>query len=145
MGDEGMKFEFTINELGDALKKIGDNNELDILIKSALSGGWMTVTGKAEIVKVPDSNLSGCRSKKDNIIHIKINEDDKKETLVKLTGVNDKKFNVDISAGRYRELSSNNLTINQVKINENETKTRIDENIIFTVKSNVDNILNIIK
>lgn len=140
-----MKFEFTINELGDALKKISDTNDLDILIKSALSGGWMTVTGKAKIVKVPDSNLTGCKSKKDNIIHIKINEDVEKETLVKLIGINNKKFNVDISAGRYRELSSNNLTINQIKINENETKIRIDENIIFTVKNNVDNVLNMIK
>ena len=140
-----MKFEYTINELGDTLKKKSNTNDLDILIKSALSGGWMTVTGKAQIVKIPDSNLTGCKGAKDNIIHIKINEDDKKETLVKLTGVNNKKFNVDISAGRYRELSSNNLTINQVKINENETKIRIDENIIFTVKDNVDNILSAIK
>ncbi|MGM9934488.1 UDP-N-acetylglucosamine pyrophosphorylase [uncultured Clostridium sp.] len=140
-----MKFEFTISELGDVLKKISEKNDLDILIKSALSGGWMTVTGKAQIVKVPDSSASGCKSKKDNIIHIKISEDAEKETLVKLTGVNNKKFNVDISAGRYRELSSNNLTINAIKINENETKIRIDENIIFTIKNNVDNILNEIK
>lgn len=140
-----MKFELTINELGNVLKKIADSNDLNILIKSALSGGWMTVTGKAQIVKIPENNGTGCKSKKDNIIHIKINENVEEETLVKLTGVNNKKFNVDISAGRYRELSTNNLTINQIKINENETKIRIDENIIFTVKNNVDNILSIIK
>ena len=140
-----MKFEFTINELGDALKKVSDANDLEILIKSTLSGGWMTVTGKAKIVKVPESGAAGCKSKKDNIIHIKINEDAEKETLVKLTGASDKKFNVDISAGRYRELAPNNLTLNQIKINENETKIRIDENIIFTIKSNVDNVLEIIK
>lgn len=140
-----MRFELSINELGEKLKKIGDNNDLSILIKSELSGGWMTLTGDAKIVKIPDNNASGCRSKKDNIIHIQINDNAEQETLVKLTGASNKKFNVDISAGRYRELSNNNLTINQIKVNENETKIRIDENIIFIVKNNVDNILQLVK
>lgn len=140
-----MKFELSINELGETLKKIGDSNNLSILIKSQLSGGWMTLTGEAKIVKIPDNTAEGCRSKKDNIIHIKINNDTEQETLVKLTGANNKKFNVDIAAGRYRELSNNNLTINQIKVNENETKIRIDENIIFTVKNSVDNVLGLVR
>ncbi|WP_294373731.1 UDP-N-acetylglucosamine pyrophosphorylase [uncultured Clostridium sp.] len=141
-----MKFEFTISELGTVLKNVADKNEMDILIRSALSGGWMTITGKAEIVKIPEVNhQSICKSIKDNIIHIKINEDCKKETIVKLTGMKDKKFNVDVSAGRYRELSSNNLTINQIKVNDNQTKIKIDENIIFTIKSNVNDVLSIMK
>ncbi|GEQ19340.1 hypothetical protein [Clostridium butyricum] len=140
-----MKLELTINELGEVLKKVSKENNLNVLIKSALSGGWMTVTGTAQITKVPENHVNSCKSKKDNIIHIKINEDMENETLLKLTGVNNKKFNVDISAGKYRELGANNLTINMVKTNENETKIKIDENIIFTVKNNVNNILNIIK
>ena len=59
-----MKFELSINELGEILKKIGDNNDLNILVKSSLSGGWMTITGKAQIVKIPDSNATGCAGKK---------------------------------------------------------------------------------
>ena len=140
-----MKFELSINELGNVLKKIGEENELDILIKSVLSGGWMTVTGKAQIVKIPNDNNTGCSGRKDNIIHIKINEDIEKETLLKLTGANNKKFNVDISSSRYRELAPSSITINQIKINENETKIKIDDNIIFTVKNNIENILEIIR
>lgn len=140
-----MKLELTINELGDVLKKVEKENNLNVLVKSSLSGGWMTITGTAQVTKVPENNPNSCKGKKDNIIHIKINEDTENETLLKLTGANNKKFNVDISAGRYRELAPNNLSINMVKINDNETKIKIDENIIFTIKNNVNNILNIIK
>lgn len=140
-----MKLELTINELGDVLKKVEKENNLNILVKSSLSGGWMTITGTAQVTKVPENNPNSCKGKKDNIIHIKINENTENETLLKLTGANNKKFNVDISAGRYRELAPNNLSINMVKINDNETKIKIDENIIFTIKNNVNNILNIIK
>lgn len=138
-----MKLELTINELGDILGKISKENNLNILIKSVLSGGWMSITGTAQIIKIPEKNINSC--KKDNIIHIKINEDMKNETLLKLTGANNKRFNVEISEGRYRELSPNKLTINTVKINDNETKIKIDENIIFTVKNNINKILDIIK
>ena len=141
-----MKLELTVCELGKALKKIEEKYKLDVLVKSTLSGGWMTITGEATILKVPSDIKVGCCGKGDNIIDIKIKSEDNQDgTTIKITGAKNKKFNVDISSTRYKEILSNNLTINQIKINENESKLRIDENIIFTIKAPVDEIAKIIE
>jgi len=141
-----MKLELTICELGKALKKIQEKYKLDILIKSTLSGGWMTITGEATILKFPSDIKVGCGGKSDNIIDIKIKTKESQRGIVfKITGAKDKKFNVDISSTRYKEVLSNNLTINQIKVNENESKFRIDEDIIFTIKASVDQVSEIIE
>lgn len=140
-----MKLELTVYKLGKVLKKLAENYELPVLIKSNLSGGWMTITGKASILKIPNDTSTGCGGK-DNIIHIGIkSENDLEGTVIKITGAKDKKFNLDISSSRYREISPNNLTINQIKINENESKLKIDENIIFTIDAPAQEIEKVIE
>ena len=74
------------------------------------------------------------------IINITINNKGEESIPVKITGANNKKFAVSIAPTKYRELSPNNLSLNMIKINNNETKLRIDENIIFTIKDSVENI-----
>ena len=141
-----MKLELTVCELGKVLKKIEEKYKLDILVKSTLSGGWMTITGEAIILKIPSDIKVVASGKSDNIIDIKIkNEDNQDGIVIKITGAKNKKFNVDISSTRYKEVLSNKLTINQIKVNENESKLRIDENIIFTIKASVDEIVRIIE
>ena len=141
-----MKLELTVSELGKVLKKIEEKYKLDILIKSILSGGWMTIIGEAMIVKVPSDISIGCGGKSDNIIDIKIKIENQQDgIIVKLTGAKNKKFIIDISSTRYKEVFSNNLTINQIKVNENESKLRIDEDIIFTIKASVNEIAKIIE
>jgi hypothetical protein len=141
-----MKLELDIYELGENLKKINEKYRLNILVKAALSGGWITITGKADILKIPNNESGGCCGKKDNIIDIKIaSEDNQDGIIIKLTGAKDKKFNVDISSTRYKEVLSNKLKQNPIKINENESKLRIDEDIIFTIGASVDEILEITK
>lgn len=66
-------------------------------------------------------------------------------SVIKITGAKDKKFDIDISSTRYKELRPNNLTVNKIKINENESKLRIDENIIFTIGASVDDIKELIE
>jgi hypothetical protein len=140
-----MKLQLTVCELGKVLKKLEENYELPVLIKSNLSGGWMTITGKANILKIPGDTKAGCGGK-DNIIHIEIKDENALEgTIIKITGAQDKKFNIDILSSRYREISPNNLTINQIKINENESKLKIDENIIFTINASVHEIEKLIE
>lgn len=139
-----MNLEVDIYELGKILKKIEENYELNILVKSNLSGGWMTITGKAFIEKHPYEIGSECSSKKDNIIHIRIKDDKEDGVLIKITGARDKKFNIDISAGKYKEISKTGLNLDMIKTNENETKLRIDENIIFTIKTSVEKIKELI-
>ena len=141
-----MKLELDVYELGETLRKIEEKYKLNILVKAALSGGWMTITGEADILKVPINKNSGCCGKKDNIIDIKIaSEDNQDGIIIKLTGAKDKKFNVDISSTRYKEVLSSKLKQNPIKINENESKLRIDEDIIFTIGASVDEIVEIIK
>ena len=141
-----MKLELTICELGKALKKIQEKYKLDILIKSTLSGGWMTITGEATILKFPSDIKVGCGGKSDNIIDIKIKAKESQEGIIfKITGAKNKTFNINILSTRYKEVLSNNLTINQVKINESESKLRIDEDIIFTIKASVDQVAQIIE
>lgn len=141
-----MVLELTICELGEALKKIEEKHKMNVLIKSNLSGGWMTITGEACMEKIPNPNKVSCSGKEDNIIHIRVkNENNEDGSIIKITGAKNKKFNIDISSSRYRELSPNNLTINQIKVNEKESKLRIDENIIFTINAPVDEIASIIE
>ncbi len=141
-----MGLELTVCELGEALKKIEEKYKLNVLVKSNLSGGWMTITGEAYMEKVPNRNKISCSGKEDNIIHIRIkNESNEEGIVVKITGAKNQKFNIDISSSRYREVNPNNLTINQIKINEKESKLRIDENIIFTVNAPVNQVTSIIE
>jgi len=141
-----MRLELTVCELGKALKIIEEKYKLDILIKLALSGGWMTITGKATILKFPNDKKVCCSGKEDNIVDIRINcGDDKEGITTKITGAKNKKFSIDISSTRYKEMNTNNLTINQIKINENESKLRIDEDIIFTINAPVDEIRKLIE
>lgn len=140
-----MKLELTVCELGKVLKSIEEKYTLPVLLKLNLSGGWMTITGEAKILKVPSDIKSGCGSK-DNIIHMEVKgEKDSDGNVMKITGSKNKKFNVDISSSRYKEINPNNLTINQIKINENESKLRIDEDIIFTIKAPVSEIEKLIE
>lgn len=140
-----MKLELTVYELGEVLKKIEEKYKLEVLVKLVLSGGWMTITGEASILKYPSDENVGCGGKVDNIIDMNIKTEDQEGMIVKLTGAKNKKFDIDISSTRYKEILSNNLSINQVKVNENESKLRIDENIIFTIKAPVDEIAKVIE
>lgn len=140
-----MRLELTIEELGQALKKIEKDYKLNMMVKSELSGGWLTMTGETEILQVPHIISTGCAPKGNNIISMKIKDNSNEGSIVKLTGVKNKTFNVDICAGRYKEISKVGLSIDTIKTNENECKFRIDENIIFTIKENADKIFNLIQ
>ena len=138
-----MKYELTIYELGKALKKIEDKYNLSVMIKKELSGGWMTIMGSAKMEVLPCIG-GGCHGKNINILEIRVSSDENSGSLVKLTGAKNKKFNVDVASARYKEISTNSLTLDQIKVNENETKLRIDEDIIFTIKCRAENIDKII-
>ena len=131
-----MKFELNIKELGETLKRINQEYKLKILVKANLSGGWMTINGDAEITKIPTLT--------DNIIHINVTTNDDNGAIIKLTGNKDKKFNIDVSNTRYREISKNGLTLNMIKEKEDECKLRIDDNIIFTINDSEKEISEII-
>ena len=141
-----MNLELSIYELGQALKKLNNEYNLEAFIKMNLSGGWMTLIGEATIENIPVDVVKGCSSKSNNIIDIRIKSEGTEEgSIVKLTGAQGKKFEVNIAPGKYKELSSNTININQEKINNKECKIRIDKDIIFIVKTTVENVQKIME
>lgn len=140
-----MKFELTINELGRLLKKLGDEYKLELMTKMELSGGWMTMHGEATIESIPAESV-GCKSKSNNIISIRVKSNDSEHgTSLKLTGAKNLKFKIDVSSTRYKELAPGKLTLNQIKVNDEECKLRIDENIIFKIPGTVEEVINFIE
>lgn len=139
-----MKLELTVYDLGKVLKNLEKNYELELMTKLNLSGGWMTILGKATIENAPQKIVLGCSSKSNNIIDIKVNTGVDGGAIIKLTGAKDKKFSVDISSTRYKEIYNGNINPDEVKVNNEETKVRIDENIIFKIKATKEEVVNLL-
>ena len=127
-----MKFELSVYELSKVLKTIEEKYKLNVVIKKDLSGGWMTIMGEVNI-EAEAIQGGGCHGKDVNILELRVNSDNNGGSLVKLTGARTKKFMVDIAATRYKELSPTALTLNKIKVKDDECKLRVDEDIIFTI------------
>ncbi|WP_288221329.1 UDP-N-acetylglucosamine pyrophosphorylase [uncultured Clostridium sp.] len=138
-----MKHELNIYELGQLLTKVTEEYKVELLSKLKLSGGWMTMTGEVKVVSVPENKVV---LKGNNIITLNINDINCKGSLLKITGAKDGIFKIDVAPTKYKEFGATGLNLNKTKINNNETKIRIDEDMIFTVReASVDSINNIIK
>lgn len=138
-----MKYDLNIYDLGELLTKVTKEHSVNILAKSKLSGGWMTITGEVEVIGVPEDKVV---LKGNNIITLKIKDSGLEGSVLKITGAKDGLFNLDLSPTRYKEFGNSGINLNKVKINDNESKLRIDEDIIFTIKNaSVEEIDKIIK
>ena len=138
-----MKYELSIYELGQLLTKVTEGYKVELLSKLKLSGGWMTMTGEAQVVSVPENKVV---IKGNNIITLNIKGINCEGSLLKITGAKNGVFQIDISPTKYKEFGATGLNLNKTKINNNETKIRIDEDMIFTVReASVDSIENIVK
>ena len=103
----------------------------------------MTITGEVEVMGVPEDKVV---LKGNNIITLKIKDSGLDGSTLKITGAKDRLFNVDLSPTKYREFGNSGINLNKVKVNNNETKLRIDEDIIFTIRNtSVEDIDKIIK
>ena len=127
-----MKYELTTFELGTLLKKISDTNTLNIMCKLNLSGGWITLTGKADVLEIPKDNkiIAG-----NNFINLKVSDKDNNGTVIKIIGAKNSKFTIDISPTKFKEIKSNSLNLDMIKESNCECKLRIDENVIFTINN----------
>lgn len=139
-----MKFELTIYELGKLLKKVDTEFKLQMFTIVKLSGGWMTIMGDADVEEIPQQFLLGCSTNSNNIINIRIKDDNELGSIIKITGAKDKKFNVDISPSTYKEIVKGSINHDEIKINDSECKIRIDEDIIFKVNTQAQNIIELI-
>ena len=138
-----MKYDMNIYNLGQLLSKIVKEYDVEIMTKLELSGGWMTITGKVEIVSIPEDKVV---IKGNNIITLKIKDTGFEGSSLKITGAKNGVFNVDISPTKFKEFGSCGLTLNKTKTHKSETKLRIDDDMIFTIrKAPVEDIENIVK
>lgn len=135
--------ELDIFQLGRVLKQIDRENEIEIMAKIDLSGGWLTITGEAEIKKTPLKSIGGL-GKSTNVIDIEVLNGNDGGSLVKLIGAKDKKFKIEVASTKLRNLSPK-FGSNDIYINEEETKLKIDNDIIFKVpckKEIIENVIN---
>lgn len=140
-----MKFELTIYELGKLLKKVDTEFKLQMFTIVKLSGGWLTMMGDADVEEIPQQYLLGCSTNSNNIINIRIKDDNELGSILKITGAKDKKFEVDISPSTYKEIIKGNINHDEVKINDKECKIRIDSDIIFKVNAQAETIIKLIQ
>lgn len=134
-----MNFQLDIFELSKVLKKIEEKNKLNIMVKAVQSGGWLTLNGEAVILKMAVNGGEGCGSKFNNILHIKIqNHMVYDGAVIKLTGAKNKKFNAEISTAKAVEIGKDGSR--KMIIKDNECTLKIDDNIIFNIDDNIENI-----
>ncbi|WP_411170395.1 UDP-N-acetylglucosamine pyrophosphorylase [Clostridium sp. MB05] len=137
-----MKYNLNVYELGQLLSNITKEYKVELLSKIKLSGGWMTMTGKVSVIAVPEDKIV---LKGNNIITLNIQGNECEGSLIKITGAKDSKFEIDVAPTKYKEFGATGLNLNKVKINENECKLRIGEDMIFTIRNtSVQSISNII-
>lgn len=137
-----MKYELTLYELGKLLKSITEEYKVTLLSKITLSGGWMTFMGEASIEEIPTSEVIG---KGNNIINIRVKNNGDEGSVLKITGAKDKKFNIDIAKTKFKVISTTGLNIDKLQSSDEECKLRIDEDMIFTINTNADEILKFIE
>lgn len=131
-----MELNLTTYKLGKLLKDVTESYETTLMTKIKLSGGFMTMFGDAKIGKIPQNALTF--TKGNNIIDINVKTDEKEGATLKITGMKNG-FNVTVAETRYREISKGKFS-EEIKINPNECKIRIDEDMIFTVKASIEDI-----
>lgn len=131
-----MELNLTTYKLGKLLKDVTENYETTLMTKIKLSGGFMTMFGDATIGKIPQNALTF--TKGNNIIDINVKTDEKEGATLKITGMKNG-FNVTVAETRYREICKGKFS-EEIKINPNECKIRIDEDMIFTVKASIEDI-----
>jgi len=137
-----MKIELDIYNLGEFLYKVMEIYETNILTKINLSGGAMTITGKVKVVDRPN-NIKTLKG--NNIITLGINNNKEDISFIKLTGINNKVFNIELSKTKYKVIGTSSLALNKTRENNSECKIKIDDNIIFTIKeSNYEDIKNML-
>lgn len=137
-----MKIELDIYNLGEFLYKVMETYETNILTKVNLSGGAMTITGKVKLVDRPNNIKT---LKVNNIITLGINNNKEDIGFIKLTGIDNKLFNIELSKTKYKVIGTSSLALNKTRESNSECKIKIDDNIIFTIKeSNYEDIKNML-
>lgn len=127
-----MKNKLTVYELGKVLKSISQKYSINILLKRKLSGGFITVVGDVSVEYIPSKEKA---LKGNNIIGLKVKNNENGVIDIKITGIKESTFNVDLAPTKYKEVKLQGISIDKVKESNEECKMKIDEDLIFTIKA----------
>ncbi|MBX9137427.1 MULTISPECIES: UDP-N-acetylglucosamine pyrophosphorylase [unclassified Clostridium] len=124
-----MIYELTVHKLGKLLKELSNEYNINLLVKRKLSGGFITITGEVDVEYFPTEQKT---IKGNNIIGLKV-KNSTGEADLKITGIKDSLFKVEVAPSRLKEVNIGGLSMDKVKESKEECKVRVDEDLIFTV------------
>lgn len=132
-----MDFELTLYQLGKILREIDSKYDMTLLNKVKLSGGWMTINGAVSVDYIPEKEgiIGG-----NNIISLNMSNSSSEGNIIKITGLKDLTFNINLSSAKYRVINKSGINLNQVKEKSDKSTLRIDENMIFTINASVEEV-----
>lgn len=129
-----MDYELTLYQLGNFFENILEKYKMTLMIKVKLSGGWITLRSNVEIDSLPkEEGLTAGN----NVISLKL--DNVGEDL-KITGLKNLKFKVNLSPAKYKEINKKGLSIDMVKEKSDKSTLRIDDNIVFSINASTNEI-----
>lgn len=135
-----MVHELTIYKLGKLLNELSSEYTMKLLVKRKLSGGFITLTGEVNVDYIPSDKKA---LKGNNIIGLNIKNDGGQIDL-KITGIKDTLFKVEVAPTKFKEVSIGGLSIDKIQESKEECKVRIDEDLIFTVPAPSEVVENLI-
>ncbi|MDD6795395.1 MAG: UDP-N-acetylglucosamine pyrophosphorylase, partial [Clostridiaceae bacterium] len=109
------------------------------------NGGWITVQGDAEIVEYPKKLTHGCPGGINNVISIKLSENNVDGSIIKIIGAKDKKFNASLDSAKRITVKKGGLALNQFKEEKEESALKVDDNIVFSIKASAEEVASIIE
>ena len=124
-----MVYELTVNKLGKLLKDLTNDYNISLLVKRKLSGGFVTITGEVEVDYFPTEQKT---LKGNNIISLKVKNNGGQIDL-KITGIKDSLFKVEVAPTKLKEVNIGGLSIDKIKESKEECKLKVDEDLIFTI------------
>lgn len=124
-----MVYELTVNKLGKLLKDLTNDYNISLLAKRKLSGGFVTITGEVEVDYFPTEQKT---LKGNNIISLKVKNNGGQIDL-KITGIKDSLFKVEVAPTKLKEVNIGGLSIDKIKESKDECKLKVDEDLIFTI------------
>ena len=124
-----MVHELTVYKLGKLLKELTNDYSINLLVKRKLSGGFITITGEVDVEYFPTEQKT---LKGNNIIGLKV-KNNSGEMDLKITGIKESLFKVEVVPTKFKEINIGGLTVDKIKESKDECKVRVDEDLIFTI------------
>ena len=124
-----MIHELTVYKLGKLLSELTNDYKINLLVKRKLSGGFITITGEVGVDYFPTDKKM---LKGNNIIGLKV-KNSTGEAELKITGIKDSLFKVEVAPSRLKEVNIGGLSIDKIKESNEECKIKVDDDLIFTI------------